>query len=354
MWLIIKKTIPAGDSVSFSLAYSMTPDAYATTSLEPASAPAPAPAPAPGSGSGSGSGSSSTPATSTPAATSAPSVSGPVQQGVALGVPFVDVTTGDPVELAPSDARYHYQDGSVLPTLVELDPESDSLLAGEPGDMTMRLAGGEPGATQVDPTLGRLLMKTGKLGEASGEGFEPGSEVEIWLFSEPRYLGSTTVGADGTFVKSFPVPTDIELGDHTIQAEGVDRAGVPRAVSAGVAIDRELTTTSKKAKVLQKRVAVTFPRNSTTLSSKDRKKLQTYLRKNVTGVQVTGYVQPSGGSANDTSLALSRATKAAGYVTGTKKKVNTSITSGGRKTAKIAECVAVKNRCAVITVSYLK
>ena len=110
----------------------------------------------------------------------------------------------------------------------------------------------------------------------------------------------------------------------------------------------------KKAKVLKKRVTVTFPRNSTTLSSKDRKKLQTYLRKNVTGVQVTGYVQPSGGSANDTSLALSRATKAAGYVTGTKKKVNTSITSGGRKTAKIAECVAVKNRCAVITVSYLK
>lgn len=52
-----------------------------------------------------------------------------------------------------------------------------------------------------------------------GSGFEAGASVEIWIFSTPTYLGSTTVGADGTFTASVVVPSELVPGDHTVQVQ---------------------------------------------------------------------------------------------------------------------------------------
>ena len=51
------------------------------------------------------------------------------------------------------------------------------------------------------PADGRQVLTLEERGKAnvSGEGFLAGTQVYVWLFSEPTFLGELTVQADGTF-----------------------------------------------------------------------------------------------------------------------------------------------------------
>ena len=100
----------------------------------------------------------------------------------------------------------------------------------------MDLQGNEDGAAKLDEIRQTLVFFTGKEGLATGRGFLPGSAAEIWLFSTPRFLASTRVQTDGTFSRTFDVPPDIEVGEHVIQAEGIDTSNQPKAIAAGVIV----------------------------------------------------------------------------------------------------------------------
>ena len=50
-----------------------------------------------------------------------------------------------------------------------------------------------------------------------GEGFEPGSEVEIWLHSDPVKLDTLTVNEDGKFTSIAKLPIDLEAGQHSLR-----------------------------------------------------------------------------------------------------------------------------------------
>ena len=110
------------------------------------------------------------------------------------------------------------------------------IVAGDTSDFSMTLQGNEPNAVSLDVNSQRLVFNSGMKGLATGSGFKPGTKAEVWLFSEPRFLGYADVKPDGTFELEFVVPLDIEFGSHTIQAEGVTRLDTFRAVSTGVAI----------------------------------------------------------------------------------------------------------------------
>ena len=89
----------------------------------------------------------------------------------------------------------------------------------------------------VTPTVdGRLIVTEDASIEVSGEGFEPGSRVEVWLFSEPQLLGVTEVASDGKFSGSFGLPAGVEVGTHTLQAEGRAADGSDRTLNLGVEI----------------------------------------------------------------------------------------------------------------------
>jgi outer membrane protein OmpA-like peptidoglycan-associated protein len=179
----------------------------------------------------------------------------------------------------------------------------------------------------------------------------PGTEAEVWLFSAHIFLGYATVKADGTFEKVFDVPTGIDLGDHTIQAEGTARSGGDRAISAGVVISDDPKVAKRKP--ITKRVVIPFERNSAVLTPQSRALLKKYMAKNVTRVEVIGHVQQSGGMANDMSLSQARARQAAGFLTTPKRRVNTFVEGVGRRRSALPECIAVKNRCAVVSISYV-
>lgn len=91
--------------------------------------------------------------------------------------------------------------------------------------------------TELDvDSRGRLVIDaTGKV-KVSGEGFVPGSIVDVWLFSTPYLLGQVTVEADGTFAATLPMPADVEAGEHTVQLNGISADGSARSLSTGVVV----------------------------------------------------------------------------------------------------------------------
>jgi probable HAF family extracellular repeat protein len=85
------------------------------------------------------------------------------------------------------------------------------------------LADGVPGG--VPP-----IASPGDSFEVTGGAFLPGSEVGFYLFSEPRFLGSTVVAADGTFAATVSIPLDAEVGTHHLLVLGMSGPGELRTL----------------------------------------------------------------------------------------------------------------------------
>lgn len=119
-------------------------------------------------------------------------------------------------------------------------------------DIALRLdappVGGQPSAANVSE-IGIMTYEAGEQGRAQGRGFKPGTEAAVYLFSDPLFLGNTTVQADGTWIRVFDVPADIELGAHTIQAQGVLPNGDMKAATAGVRVARTANPASAEPAV---------------------------------------------------------------------------------------------------------
>lgn len=69
-----------------------------------------------------------------------------------------------------------------------------------------------------------------------GEGFQPGTEVELWMFSNPENLGQALVRPDGTFVAQVSLELMPE-GEHTLQVNGVTKDNRARMANIGVVLD---------------------------------------------------------------------------------------------------------------------
>ncbi len=134
---------------------------------------------------------------------------------------------GKPLELPPGQGAMIGEDGSITPLNVEqTGPRSISVGITTIG---MELSGdGVEGST--------LALSAGGEATTSGYGFAPGTEVTLFSFSTPQKLGVTTVLGDGTFRTVVPIPTDLSVGDHTIQAQGTGSDGGRRALLAGVRV----------------------------------------------------------------------------------------------------------------------
>ena len=68
--------------------------------------------------------------------------------------------------------------------------------------------------------------------EASG--FEPNSFVEVYMFSEPTFVGILQTDGSGNIIGNLPTP-DLEPGIHTLQALGTSQSG--NAVVSNVKVE---------------------------------------------------------------------------------------------------------------------
>jgi hypothetical protein len=188
-----------------------------------------------GSGSGNGGGVTSpgesgvettVPPTTVPPTTVPPSSVVPVPVSVEGALP----------QLAPGEVVV-YEDG--VPVVVQVFVDDDTELVVLASTFELRLSGEcSEGCTITTNDDGRetLILEEDGLANVTGVGFEPGSSVYVWLFSEPRFLGELTVNADGTFAGSVALG-DVEIGEHTLQVNGVSQQGSQRSANLGVVVN---------------------------------------------------------------------------------------------------------------------
>ena len=141
-----------------------------------------------------------------------------------------------PTGQAPGTAGFVI-DGQVIPVRSESGPRGTGLtLQAGPVEFTLRsqTANGRRVPLAADGSL--ILPRTGEV-PISGDGLEPNSAVMVTLFSDPIPLGSTPVGADGTFRAAPVIPSTVPLGAHTLQLTGRTKTGDPFVLSIGVLVE---------------------------------------------------------------------------------------------------------------------
>jgi hypothetical protein len=107
----------------------------------------------------------------------------------------------------------------------------------------------ESGKTAPLDSDGNIQLDVGDVIKLSVGGFDPGSLVEVWLFSTPTKLGSLVVGADGTINGLFAVPRGIKSGSHRVVISAKLANGKPTTFTLGILIGN-VSTTSTLTRVL--------------------------------------------------------------------------------------------------------
>jgi hypothetical protein len=112
-----------------------------------------------------------------------------------------------------------YQPGEALDPLTVVLELSQTTVPTAPTD-----PGGSPAS--VD----KASYVPGEAITATGTGFTPGEQVEVWLHSDPQWVGTALAAADGTVTHTFTLPLDLEPGRHHVELIGVT-SGVVLATS---------------------------------------------------------------------------------------------------------------------------
>lgn len=193
--------------------------------VRPSSSPSPLPSPSPA-------------LVAVPNAPSAVSPESVAKIADQLGVTFTD--EGLP-KLAPLES-IGLVDGS--PILVSLFPNQENTgLVVEGDGFTISLsASSENGEAPNLNSDGKLVLTARSSASFSGSGFAPNTNVVIWLFSDPRELGSVLTDSSGSFEGSLPLPSEILAGEHTVQLNGLTPTGETRSVAVGVVVSDDMAS----------------------------------------------------------------------------------------------------------------
>ena len=137
-----------------------------------------------------------------------------------------------PVEAAakqyPADADGRLQIPVTLPASLNAGQYGLALVGTEDVNRKIPVAPGVLTVTKAPPVLNvvKPSLPAGTEQTVTGSGFDAGSVLALQFHSTPVDLGNVTVGADGTFSKSFAIPEDAEPGSHKIVAVAADGTAV--------------------------------------------------------------------------------------------------------------------------------
>jgi hypothetical protein len=96
---------------------------------------------------------------------------------------------------------------------------------------------------------GNLHLAIGDVVKVSVGGFEPGSVVEVWLFSTPRKLGTFVVGIDGKVDGQIRIPAGVKSGSHRVVISAKLINGKPTTFTLGILVGN-ISKTSTLTRVL--------------------------------------------------------------------------------------------------------
>ena len=127
-------------------------------------------------------------------------------------------------------------DGVPAPVTVETDPTTQQVSVSGGGITLTASTEGQNGQTLPLAPDGSLLVPQDGAIPMSGSGFAGGSEVGLFLFSDPINLGTVTANAGGTAIATAQIPSTVPTGSHTLQIAGTNSSGQTIALSMGITV----------------------------------------------------------------------------------------------------------------------
>ncbi|MDA3012726.1 MAG: Ig-like domain-containing protein [Actinomycetota bacterium] len=130
------------------------------------------------------------------------------------------------------------------PTVDVPVPVEDVILV-TAADTRVLLAGADEQGDPVRVPSGVLEVTDDGHVVALANGFDPGTPGEVILLSTPRLIGSFTTGTTGDHRGQYPLPADLEPGEHTLVLTTGERT-----MALGLIVAAEPTTSSPEQAVL--------------------------------------------------------------------------------------------------------
>jgi hypothetical protein len=163
----------------------------------------------------------------------------------------------------------------------------------------------------TEDTSARVVIEKGNTVTTSGTGFKPFSQVDVYVYSTPTWLGAVMTDEFGNFTTTLPMPNALPEGDHTFQAQGQ----TPESTQRVAAIPITLVPAIIVNKPGSMRFEVYFAMNSVAISKAEKAKTARMIKiaksKIASGAKVTieisGWVQPNPNPGNVKYLSTGRA-----------------------------------------------
>jgi len=83
-----------------------------------------------------------------------------------------------------------------------------------------------------------------------GSGFQPESDIEVWMFSTPRLLATATSDSSGRITENIVLPAVLEEGNHRFVLNGQSASGDEALVGLGLIVGSEDAGLSTAGKFL--------------------------------------------------------------------------------------------------------
>ena len=204
------------------------------------------------------------PATTLASAATVPAASGvtvPLVKGSATSVPATKSTLASTVSTSttvpPTTTVPDNAGGTVAPPtprIQAVDPgqaavtvgdkaeavtveRADNQLTVKAGKMSATIGGVDSkGSVATLDADGNVRLRPGDTVRIKLAGFEPGSEVEAWLFSTPVLMGTAKVQADGSVTGNFVIPKNAPAGAHRIAIVAKTTDGKDATLTVGVKV----------------------------------------------------------------------------------------------------------------------
>ena len=132
---------------------------------------------------------------------------------------------------APGEAAAS-ADGQAIETTVN---RVENQIIATAGDLTTTVSGLTSDGKRIPLNAdGNLVVNEGDKLVVNAEGFAPGAEVSVWMFSTPTKLGIVTAGTEGKVSGTFELPSGLEVGNHRIVISGDNPDGAKVLVGIGL------------------------------------------------------------------------------------------------------------------------
>ena len=152
---------------------------------------------------------------------------------------------GEIPDLNPGESLATRAGQPVSVNVIPVPDNKQTIIEGD--DWTMEIQADGEGSNVQENADGEVLINftRDEAATVSGDGFMPGTRADVWLYSTPTLLGTVDIDENGQFNGQVMVDGKVvEVGEHTLQLQGVGMDGYVRAANLGVVVNDEAIATT--------------------------------------------------------------------------------------------------------------